>query len=517
MFLLTIYSFLTLCSPDTNVVLKTVEISGDRFEVMTGGRIIEQSDSITKSAMYHSSLDHLLEFNSSMYVKNYGPGTLSSLTMRGGSSYHTAVLWNGFQITNPMNGQLDFALLQNFFFDRMDIQHGGASALWGSGAVSGVINLHDNTYFNSGCTTQISATYNSMGNLREMISASYGNKQLSVGLKFFNDYSSNKFDYLKNNIQTTQSHSLSKSSGALADISYFTGKQSILSIGIWTQTSQREIGPVMTQSSTDAEQHDASTRLSAEWKTEFGKNRFAVRSAFMSDKINYSDSLLDQPSNATNNHLIAETEYSYAFNDHHLLFAGINIDHNSALTNEYPKEISLSRSAVYMSYRFSIPKLVANASVRKENSSLNNPPLIYSAGFTFTPTAGLSILASGGNVFRNPTINDLYWKPGGNPELLPEKGFTEEASLRIDPLQLSKVNSKFQLLLEATYFDKSIDNWIAWTPTGSYWAPMNIKSVHLRRRISTQCQLFVQEINSRLELQFFTYNIEHYLFHLPIR
>ncbi|MFN8167076.1 MAG: TonB-dependent receptor [Bacteroidia bacterium] len=67
-----------------------------------------------------------------------------------------------------------------------------------------------------------------------------------------------------------------------------------------------------------------------------------------------------------------------------------------------------------------------------------------------------------GNVFRLPTVNDLYWIPGGNPDLLPETGTTGEIGLHLLNTQLSMQRSS------VAYFDKHINNWIAWVPTGSF-------------------------------------------------
>ena len=46
-----------------------------------------------------------------LYIKNYGPGQLATLSLRGTSAQHTAVLWNGLNIALPTLGQNDLALL----------------------------------------------------------------------------------------------------------------------------------------------------------------------------------------------------------------------------------------------------------------------------------------------------------------------------------------------------------------------------------------------------------------------
>ena len=50
-------------------------------------------------------------------------------------------------------------------------------------------------------------------------------------------------------------------------------------------------------------------------------------------------------------------------------------------------------------------------------------PLIPYLGFDFRLVEGVDLLLKG-NVTKNyhqPTLNDLYWQPGGNPNLMPKK------------------------------------------------------------------------------------------------
>ena len=77
-----------------------------------------------------------------------------------------------------------------------------------------------------------------------------------------------------------------------------------------------------------------------------------------------------------------------------------------------------------------------------------------------------------GKVYRFPTINDLYWSPGGNENLNPENGYSTDLGLL-----WTKDLSNTQLYFEPTIYSRWIDNWIIWQPTGTYWSPMNVKKV----------------------------------------
>lgn len=96
------------------------------------------------------------------------------------------------------------------------------------------------------------------------------------------------------------------------------------------------------------------------------------------------------------------------------------------------------------------------------------------------------LLSRNGNVMlkasvsRNhkfPTLNDLYFLPGGNPDLKSEHGWTYDAGASFDvgwkaPFPVSMGGS-------ATWFDSRIDDWIIWLPTTKgFFSPRNVKKVH---------------------------------------
>ena len=70
-----------------------------------------------------------------------GSGTLTALRMRGGESNHTRILLDGIELSDPISGVVDFAHLSIAGIERIEILRGAPSALWGSDAISGIVNL----------------------------------------------------------------------------------------------------------------------------------------------------------------------------------------------------------------------------------------------------------------------------------------------------------------------------------------------------------------------------------------
>ena len=77
--------------------------------------------------------------------------------------------------------------------------------------------------------------------------------------------------------------------------------------------------------------------------------------------------------------------------------------------------------------------------------------------------------------YRFPTLNDLYFLPGGNPDLKKESGWTYDAGISFAVGQ----QDVYSLSGSATWFESFIHDWIIWLPTPKgFFSPENIKDVH---------------------------------------
>jgi iron complex outermembrane receptor protein len=77
---------------------------------------------------------------------------------------------------------------------------------------------------------------------------------------------------------------------------------------------------------------------------------------------------------------------------------------------------------------------------------------------------------AGGSFYRLPTINELYWTPGGNPDLNSERSFGAKYSLLRKWNAISLYVSSDQLFFT---------NLIQWTPgANGFWSPENIEQAY---------------------------------------
>ena len=129
---------------DSVTVLTQINISALRLNKVNETSIIQDLDtSFTKFST--PSLADQLTREGGLFIKSYGPGSLSTLSLRGSNASQTAVLWNGINICSPMLGLFDLTLIPTFLIDQATIQYGGSGASLGSGAIGGALHLDSKT------------------------------------------------------------------------------------------------------------------------------------------------------------------------------------------------------------------------------------------------------------------------------------------------------------------------------------------------------------------------------------
>jgi vitamin B12 transporter len=76
-------------------------------------------------------------------TENGGPGGVTTVRLRGAESRHTLVLIDGIRVNDPSQpaGEFDFAAIVPTDLERIEVLRGPQSAIYGSDAIGGVINI----------------------------------------------------------------------------------------------------------------------------------------------------------------------------------------------------------------------------------------------------------------------------------------------------------------------------------------------------------------------------------------
>lgn len=465
-------------SDSSLISLKEVEITGVQTKQFIAGKKVQQFDSLTKQNFSNSNFSELLSVNSPVFVKNYGPGNLSTSSFRGGNASQTAILWNGFNIQNNMLGQNDLSQLPNFIFDDIGIEYGGSAAVWGSGAMGGSIHLNNKAKFNKGVFTSINIGGGSYSTKKMNSVIHYSSGKFSFTTKVYLNRSKNNFEY-SDTIIKRQTHSDFIIKGFLQELSYLFLKNNKITVRAWYNSSFRNLPPALWNKKSSASQTDENLKLSADWIYQGKKIVPAVRFAYFNDGLNYTDSAVKIFSESKIKTLISEADVNYYINTNHKLYFGFNYTNYTSETPNYLKPSqSMSKEALLLAYNLNYfeQKLQIDINLRQEFSEAIKIPLTGGAGISYQLLKQVKLKANAAKVYRLPTLNDLYWNPGGNPDLKPEEGFTYEGSFEIKfPYK------RFLVETEMTYFNKNISNWIYWVPgPGGNPTPINLMKVYSR-------------------------------------
>jgi len=428
-----------------------------------------------------------------LYIKNYGPGQLATISLRGTSSQHTAVLWNGLNIALPTLGQNDLALLPISGNTQLAVQAGPAAALYGSGAVGGAILLRTEPDWRPGLRGSVQADAGSFGLRGGSLEARTATPTVAVRVAASYREAQNNYPYYLQEPAgrvryTMQNAALRHQWSFSPDLAWRVGAAGELTAAAWLTDADREIQQGTSIAGSNAREIDQSRRFVLGYRrATTGGGQWAARGAWFEDIINYSDqgAISDSRVRTTQ----GQAEYTAPLGQRASLRVGAEAQHFAALVDGYGSEpITENRAAAFALLRYDPrPGLRLSANLRQAALPAGLAPLTPTVGLewdvlrpaaapdSLAPAPSLTLKASAARTYRAPTLNERYWRPGGNPDLLAESGHGFEAGLR------HRVGLARQAVLESelTAFTQLVDNWVQWLPLGpgGVYSPRNLRQV----------------------------------------
>lgn len=474
-------------TPDTLITLGEVSVTARRHNDFGAGHSSTKLDSLLLRQQSHQDLGYLLRRHSGIFIKSYGPGSLASTSLRGGTASQTALMWNGFSIQSPMNGQADLSLLPAFFADEVQVQHGGGSALWGSGAMGGAIFLNNQRPVQDGFAAQLGFNTGSVGDFGQQIKLSYKLQNFSTTVRAFNRKASNKYQFanstLPENPVEEQQMAAFDQRGILHETWFSLGANHQFDFRWWWQDNDRDIPPSLDFLFYESQQKDKSLRLGGQYRYSGQDILVFVRGARLNDEIRYIDNFgYDGTSSFTN--LTGEIETRWVPRKDMVLSGGLNLQQTKANALEYFEEKQRNSTSIFASVKWETfnEKLELAASGRQEFVEDYEIPFAPSLGFSLKLFQNWALKGNTGYNFLLPSLNDLFWLPGGNPELKPEQGWSSD--LRVErTIRESESQENFNPFsnLSIGFYTRKIQNWIIWLPTINdpwVWSPVNRLEVH---------------------------------------
>ncbi len=452
--------------------LSAVTVRATLPERFLAGQKMQRVDSTTLLQFRFGLLTDLLQFNTPLAFKNYGPGQLATVSFRGTSANHTAVLWNGVDINQPNLGQTDFSTLPVAGFDRLLVQYGSSASVVGSGAVGGSVLLGSAGEWRHGIGVSLGQQVSSFRNNQTQVGVRYGsslgkNWQLSGKTFAYRSQYNNDYPYKeRRNYFVEQSRTAQR--GLVQDVFLRDKQGRQLSVNAWLTDNDLVITPQ------DIVAREQTRTQSARVLASYEANALTLRLGWIRDRFDYAKGNFDLPSRTRTDRFLARAEREFAFWPANSqvqtnLRIGGEWSHYRTVTDGYGGQlITENRQNLYALLRVQTPRWLITTNIRQAYVTRFNPPLTPSLGIEHNlirrEKLALIAKASIGRSYRVPTLNERYWLVLGNPSLRPENGLNMEAGLTTT----ATLTDNLTLTADATVYRNRVDDWSYWNPDLGY-------------------------------------------------
>ena len=478
---------------DTTNHLQTFEKISSGFLINSGFLKINENLIINEERS-NESLDQILQGETINYLKTYGPGSLSSISTRGGNAQQTSLIYNDFVINNPLNGAVDLSTIPSVFFNSVNVLYGLSSSNQSNGGLAGSILLNDNTSNKN--FVEFGSVYGSYEQNTNYLKLNYSKKNIVTSFNVFRKSALNNFKYLDlyNNEKKQENSSFNHL--AIMSTSKILLPKSIFKLIYFGQVINRRIPSGILESTSNAFQEDINNRVFLTLKRRFINSYIQLKSAYYNEQNIYTDSIRSIFGNNPSKTFINQIDFSKSINNFNLL--KFNLTNSLATSNgdNFNEIARINRTSFTSSFKINNPdfklKHILTTSILFDNNKSSPITFTYSLKREFLNK--FKVYLNAGKVYRFPTINDLYWNPGGNENLLPENGYTSDLGF-----VFIKKKDNATLTFEPSLYSRWIDNWILWKPNGIFWSPMNVKKVW-NRGIETSSKFNIS--NEKIDIQF---------------
>lgn len=496
---------------DWNIALDELEIVSDR-PMKEAGIVKTRIDSMALRGSIAQSLADVLSKNSTLFVKNYGRATESTAEFRGTSPSHTQVVWNGMKINSPILGTVDFSTIPAFFIDDATLYHGASSIGIAGGGLGGAIEMQTRSDASPQDHLQYVQGIGSFRTFDQFLRLNYGSGKWSMSTRGVYSTSKNDFPYTNydkkidvkddggNIIDSYHPREKNKSgyfddAHIMQEIYYDATPSDRISLTAWYNHSKRGLPFLSVDYKDDSDFRNESTidvlRSVLSWR-HVGDNWLTTARAghvLNSTGYNYYTSRPGAQTNITQSQSNTNSSFLQAQGDldlseRVLLTAGTQLFFNHVDSRD--------KSPFHTGQNFNrwrtdgdinaqlrwrpAERITLSGVLRQEfhgGEAARPIPALF-ADLIICKPINLVLKSSVARNYRFPSMDDLYFQPGGNPDLKPEEGFTYDAGF-----EMAMKRQKWNLKASVQAFNSEISDWILWTPDAKgYWRPSNVKKVH---------------------------------------
>jgi vitamin B12 transporter len=459
---------------DSTRLLREVQIEAAQSRLAPIGQVQYRLDSSQIQLQSAQHTGDALRAHGLANVRTYGAALTASVALRGGAANQTALVWNGFKLQKPASGLVDFSLAPVALFDALTVVPGAQSALWGSSAVGGIVSLQNLTPEQSGL--QLHHARGAFGLQQSDVKIALKRQKWTSVTRAATQRATHDFSYHipGTEIRKKQTHAASEFQNVLQELVYQPFSNIRLMYFLWANRAEREIPPLVTQTTSRAKQWDGGLRnaFDAQWRG--ARHTTEFRCAHLRESIDYRDSAVLVFSEIQFTTLTAEAESQVRISLKNTLHGGLNFTQNAARAPGYTQGVAQVRNAGFLSWKTTMGRVSTQTDLRSIWGDGRFIAWVPALGLRFDARNWASFRLRASRTFREPTLNDLYWEPGGNPNLKEELGWSLETGA-----DMLYQTGGWSLRYFGTAYWRNTRNLIYWAPkSGSpFWSPDNVAEV----------------------------------------
>lgn len=420
------------------------------------------------------------------FSRQGGPGAAETVFTRGTNGGHTLVLIDGIRVGSSSLGTTAVEAIPLEQVERVEVLRGPGSALYGSDAIGGVVNIITKTGQAKRPAVMGSVGYGSNGAYATHVGINKTNDQttysLIAGLSGFDGinslvtatnpaYNSDRDGYANRNFGANVTHAISDAFQVGAGV-LSARSQSRYDAYQTNQLWQKVNGHLDYKRTHEVNQASlyATLKPLTNWTSTFR----------LADAMDSDEQLSSSVGGDNDRYKTTQKQYTFQ-ND-------VTLPVGKALLLVERLEQKLNSNNIYSLYERNIDSYAVGWTGRVEKSSFqfnlrqdkssqygDKDSQYFGYGYKLTPQWGVA--TSYGTSFKAPTFNDLYYPitpgvGGGNPSLKPEEATSREVSVRYEGAQAQGY---------LNHFDNRITNLIQWADDGTgAWYPTNIAAARIK-------------------------------------
>ena len=418
----------------------------------------QDSTVIDRTAIEQSvsqSVPEVLANQAGVEIANNGsPLATTGIFIRGTKDAQTAVLIDGFRLVNPTDGSAPIEQLPLSMVERLEVIRGGASGMYGSGAIGGVIQLFTRNP-DQAPTLDASITTGRYGTYRTDVG--YGGKQgdnsfyVAVGADGTEGFSATNSRSSQYNPDKDGYHRDSVVANFQHD---FGGGQTIRFNLLSTDASYKYDSAFASNPSVDSQVQllgvTYGTKLSDAWRAEFKMGDTSYDYQYQNAGFPFSPHTDDLQYGWINYIALPLGKLTLGLEGEQQKVTGTGV---SYLKNER------NINSAYAQWQGTYGAHEVQAALRNDHWTDYGGQNTGNVLYAYHVAPGWSLTGSLAKAFRAPTFDDLYSPFGSNPNLVPESSRSAEAGVRY-----KKAGDEVRLLAFRNRIENSIELDASFTP-----------------------------------------------------